>query len=72
MGVANEFIIFDAPDIQQAEIDEVVDSLKTGWLGTEPKVAKFEQVFANYKAVNPEQVAALNSCTAALRHCTLE
>lgn len=66
MGVTNEFIVFGAPDIQQAEIDEVVDSLKTGWLGTGPKVAKFEQDFANYKVVNPEQVAALNSCTAAL------
>ena len=66
MGIADEFIVFGAPDIQQAEIDEVVDSLKTGWLGTGPKVAKFEQDFANYKAVNPEQVAALNSCTAAL------
>lgn len=66
MGAPDEFIVFGAPDIQQAEIDEVVDCLKTGWLGTGPKVAKFEQDFADYKAVNPEQVAALNSCTAAL------
>lgn len=60
------FLIFGAPDIQQAEIDEVVDSLHSAWLGTGPKVARFERDFSAFKQVAPSQVAALNSCTAAL------
>ena len=61
-----KFLTFGAPDIQQAEIDEVVDSLRRGWPGTGPKVSRFEQNFAVYKGVAPEQVVAVNSCTAAL------
>ena len=38
--------------------------MKTGWLGTGPKVAKFEKDFSVYKGA--EFAAALNSCTAAL------
>ena len=65
-GSSRDFIVFGAPDIRQAEIDEVVASMESGWLGTGPKVARFEQNFAQYKKINPDQVAALNSCTAAL------
>ena len=43
-----EFLIFGSPKIEQEEIDEVVDSLKSGWLSTGPKVAKFEALFKNY------------------------
>lgn len=60
----NEFIVFGAPSIQQDEIDEVVDSLATGWLGTGPKVAQFEKDFAEYKQT-PFSIA-VNSCSAAL------
>lgn len=60
------FIVFGAPQIEQAEIDEVVDSLVSGWLGTGPKVARFEHDFAVYKGIHEGQVAAVNSCTAAL------
>ncbi len=60
------FLTFGAPDIRQEEIDEVVDSMRKGWLGTGPKVARFERDFAAYKGVATEQVAAVNSCTAAL------
>lgn len=60
------FLVFGAPLIEQAEIDEVVDSLASGWLGTGPKVARFERDFSHYKGVNENQVAAVNSCTAAL------
>ena len=62
----DNFIVFGAPDIQQAEIDEVVGSLETGWLGTGPKVHRFEADFAAYKGVDAGLAAALNSCTAAL------
>lgn len=61
-----EYIVFGRPDIQAAEIDEVVDSLKRNWLGTGPKVKKFEQLFAAYRGVQANQVAAVNSCTAGL------
>ncbi len=62
----NEFIVFGAPEIEQAEIDEVVATLKSGWLGTGPKVARFESDFASYKEIDISQAAAVNSCTAAL------
>lgn len=64
--MTDPFIVFGAPDIQQAEIDEVVDSLLSGWLGTGPKVARFEREFAAYKGIDEHHVAAVNSCTAAL------
>jgi dTDP-4-amino-4,6-dideoxygalactose transaminase len=64
--MTENFLIFGAPDIQEDDIHEVVDSLHSGWLGTGPKVAHFETDFANYKGVREYQVAAVNSCTAAL------
>lgn len=63
------FITFGAPKIEQSEIDEVVDCLKSGWLGTGPKVARFEEAFRDYKGIS--HVTALNSCTAAL-HLSLK
>lgn len=62
----NNFIVFGAPKITEEEITEVIATLRSGWLGTGPKVARFEQDFARYKEVLPTQVAAVNSCTAAL------
>lgn len=59
-----EFLVFGAPAIEEAEIEEVVSSMKSGWLGTGPKVARFEEDFAAYK--DAPFAAALNSCTAAL------
>lgn len=50
--------------IEQAEIDEVVDSLQSGWLGTGPKVHRFEEMFKQYKGTR--FALAVNSCTAAL------
>ena len=58
------FLTFGAPLIGEAEIAEVVDSLRSGWLGTGPKVARFERDFAAYKGA--DQAVAVNSCTAAL------
>jgi dTDP-4-amino-4,6-dideoxygalactose transaminase len=58
------FLVFGAPAIEDAEIEEVVASMKSGWLGTGPKVAKFERDFAAYKGVS--HAVAVNSCTAAL------
>jgi dTDP-4-amino-4,6-dideoxygalactose transaminase len=60
------FITFGSPDIQQDEIDAVIATMQSCWLGTGPKVAQLEKDFARYKQVTSEQVAAVNSCTAAL------
>jgi len=58
------FLIFGSPDIGEAEIQEVAASLRSGWLGTGPKVQKFENDFKAYKQAN--FAVAVNSCTAAL------
>ena len=58
------FLVFGSPLIEQQEIDEVVASMKSGWLGTGPKVHRFEEMFKEYKGVKYSM--ALNSCTAAL------
>ena len=60
----DNFLVFGAPLIEQEEIDEVVASMKTGWLGTGPKVAQFESDFSAYLGTG--HAAACNSCTAAL------
>jgi dTDP-4-amino-4,6-dideoxygalactose transaminase len=59
-----DFLVFGSPPIEEAEIAEVVASMKSGWLGTGPKVARFETDFAAYRRA-PHAVA-VNSCTAAL------
>ncbi|WP_319541239.1 DegT/DnrJ/EryC1/StrS family aminotransferase [uncultured Pseudodesulfovibrio sp.] len=60
----DNFLVFGAPRIEQPEIDEVVASMKSGWLGTGPKVAQFEKDFSAY--LGSGHAAACNSCTAAL------
>lgn len=64
-----EFLVFGSPKIEQPEIDEVVACLKSGWIGTGPRVNKFEQMFKEYK--NSKHAVALHSCTAAL-HLAME
>jgi len=59
-----DFLTFGSPFIDEPEIQEVVDTLRSGWLGTGPKVAKFEEDFRNYKSAR--YAVAVNSCTAAL------
>jgi dTDP-4-amino-4,6-dideoxygalactose transaminase len=60
----DDFLVFGAPAIGDEEIAEVVASLRSGWLGTGPKVARFEADFAAYEGA-PHAVA-VSSCTAAL------
>jgi dTDP-4-amino-4,6-dideoxygalactose transaminase len=59
-----DFLIFGSPAIEESEIDEVVSTMRSGWLGTGPKVSEFERAFKTYKG--SPNAAALNSCTAAL------
>lgn len=63
---AQGYIVFGAPLIGEEEIAEVVECLRSGWIGTGPRVARFEAAFAAYKGVSRDRVAAVNSCTAAL------
>jgi perosamine synthetase len=55
---------FFRPSIGVSEIDEVVDTLRSGWLTTGPKVERFEAAFA--ASVGARHAVALSSCTAAL------
>lgn len=57
-------IKFSPPDITQAEIDEVVDTLKSGWITTGPKTKAFEKIIANY--CHTPKAVCLNSATAGL------
>lgn len=59
-----KFLVFGQPVIEQSEINEVVDSLKSRWLGTGPKTIKFEEMFKKY--VGAKYAVSLNSCTAGL------
>jgi dTDP-4-amino-4,6-dideoxygalactose transaminase len=60
-----EFLVFGAPLISEDEIQAVVDTLRSGWIGTGPRVKEFEQRFAQY--VGAKHAVALNSCTSGLR-----
>lgn len=57
-------LVFGQPVIEEAEIDEVVDSLRRRWIGTGPKVHRFERMLEAYCEV--DHVRCLSSCTAAL------
>ena len=61
-------ISFSPPDITQAEIDEVVDSLKSGWITTGPKTKRFERELEAF--TTSDRVATFSSATAALE-CAL-
>lgn len=58
------FLIFGSPLIGEEEIAEVVDSLRSGWVGTGPKVQRFEGMLAEY--VGAPYCRCVSSCTAAL------
>lgn len=70
MGTQDEFkkrdtfLPFSRPTIRQVEIDEVVDSLRSGWITTGPKAQKFEEDFEAYTGY--PHALALSSATAGL------
>jgi len=63
-GRREDFLVFGSPDIRDVEIQEVVDALRSGWLGTGPRTHRFEDDFRAY--IGCEHALALNSCTAGL------
>ena len=58
------FIPFNTPTIGKEEIDEVIDTLESGWLTTGPKTAQFEREFQDY--VHAPYALAVNSATSAM------
>ena len=55
---------FFRPELDDEEIEAVAETLRSGWLTTGPRTARFEAEFA--EAVGAEHAVAMNSCTAAL------
>ncbi len=68
--MADKFIPFALPDIGEDEINEVVDSLRSGWITTGPKTKRFEADFAAFLG-GGVHTAAVNSATAGL-HLAIE
>lgn len=62
--IRDEYLVFGRPVISDDEIDELIDTLKSGWLSTGPKTSLFEQRFREY--IGTPYGSALNSCTAGL------
>lgn len=66
----SSFIPFSTPEIDDSEINEVIDTLRSGWFTTGPKVKKFESDFQDFIGSGVEAVS-VNSATAGL-HLALE
>jgi len=67
--VSEKFLPFALPCIGEEEINEVVDTLRSGWLTSGPKTKYFEEEFAKF--IGTPHALAVNSCTAGL-HLALE
>ncbi len=65
----SEFLVFGSPAIGEPEIAEVVATLRSGWLGTGPRVQRFEADFRTY--IGCAHAVALSSCSAGL-HLALD
>jgi dTDP-4-amino-4,6-dideoxygalactose transaminase len=63
-SLRGEFLPFSIPSIEDDEINEVVDSLRSGWITTGPKVKRFEEEFKKY--VGSPYAVPLSSATAGL------
>jgi len=64
-----QFLPYHVPEIGEDEIQAVVETLRSGWLTTGPKVRQFEQEFAQW--IGTPHAIAVNSCTASL-HLALD
>jgi dTDP-4-amino-4,6-dideoxygalactose transaminase len=62
--VRTEPLVFGQPEFGPEAIDEIVDTVRSGWVGTGPKAARFEQELASY--VGSTHALAVSSCSAAL------
>jgi len=64
-----DFLLFHKPFISEEEINEIVDTVRSGWLSMGPKTIRFEEEFTKY--IGSNRSIAVNSWTAA-GHLTLE
>ena len=62
--VRETYLVFGSPQLLEPEIDEVMATLRSCWIGTGPRVAAFEKAFGDY--VGADHAVAVSSCTAAL------
>jgi dTDP-4-amino-4,6-dideoxygalactose transaminase len=60
----SQFLSFSPPLIGEEEIDEVVKTLRSGWITTGPQVERFQSDFKKF--IGADAALALNSCTSAL------
>ncbi len=60
----SSYLVFGQPIIENEEISEILHTLKSGWIGTGPKVAQFESDFKEY--IGTKHAIAVSSCTAGL------
>lgn len=67
----SEHIPFAVPDIGEAEIEAVANSMRSGWITTGPNCSSFEKEFASFLGANQLETVAVNSATAGL-HLALE
>ncbi|WP_196814199.1 DegT/DnrJ/EryC1/StrS family aminotransferase [Butyrivibrio sp. LC3010] len=56
-------VLFNWPDLTEEEVNEVVDTLRSGWITTGPKTKKLEKQIAEY--IGSSKAVCLNSATAA-------
>ena len=55
------FLPFSSPDIGEEEIDEVIDSLRSGWITTGPKAKRFESDFVDFLGDHSLESITVNS-----------
>lgn len=60
-------VLFSPPDISDAEIEEVTEALRSGWITTGPRTKRLEQELTEF--TQAQKTACLNSATAALECC---
>jgi dTDP-4-amino-4,6-dideoxygalactose transaminase len=69
--MSQAFLPFAQPEISEEEINEVIDTLRSGWVTTGPKTKRFEQAFTEFLGDSTIESIAVNSATAGL-HLALE
>ncbi len=60
----SEYLVYGSPLVTEREVRAVEEVMRSSWIGTGPKVARFEEMFRDY--LGCRHAVALNSCTAAL------
>lgn len=63
-ALRSDLLVFGSPDLQQPEVDEVIATLGSRWIGMGPRCLRFEELFRQY--IGCAHAVSLNSCTAGL------